>query len=598
MSKTGNRLLTKIMLIFFPLVLVFIFAISGWQYFISRNVITTAIASQLRMIALSAAAQIDGSSLRQIVQPGDYNTDAYKKIYRILESIQLSNNLEPGSVKILRRKGNFTSFIASSDKKNVIGQDFNLWFEMNSTFYRGTVENKSPYSILNRTYMSVFAPIRNAESVIVAILQIDLPVDDKLPAINKYLLPAIVSGLLFIIFGALLLWITVKPVQKNIDIVADHLRQLGSGISSPRTDHLRKYYLAEVSGSFDRLEKIIRRQTEVEENKEKIQKQTKELLRIVSAAAEGDFTVKARVTADVLGALADSFNLMVSDLSALVNDVKKAADLVTTFTVSVLGTTKDMATGAENQAHEIEQLRNVINNVAVLSGDTNNSALRAAESARITREVAERGGQIMKQSIEGMDRIKDAVLETSKRVKSLGDSSERIGEITAFIREIANRTNLLALNATIEATRAGTAGKGFSIVADEIRDLAERSSRAAGEITQLIDDIQNGTAEAVMAMEIGDHEVAEGTKMVDTAGSALKEILNAVHVSTTSAGEISRATKNQLQSTQDIVVIMDKILKIARETAEGAKKNEQDVEHLESLSKSLNSTVLKFKFSS
>jgi methyl-accepting chemotaxis protein len=235
--------------------------------------------------------------------------------------------------------------------------------------------------------------------------------------------------------------------------------------------------------------------------------------------------------------------------------------------------------------------------VAVISGNTNNSALRAADSARVTREVAERSGQIMKQSIEGMERIKDTVLETSKRVRSLGDSSERIGEITGFIREIANRTNLLALNATIEATRAGSAGKGFSIVADEIRDLAERSSRAAGEITQLIDDIQNGTAEAVMAMEIGEQEVTEGTKMVDAARSALKEILNAVNISTTSAGEISRATKNQLQSTQDIVAIMDKILTISRETAEGAKKTENEVVHLESLSKSLNSTVSKFKLS-
>jgi len=452
--------------------------------------------------------------------------------------------------------------------------------------------------MLNRIYMSAFAPIRNPESVIIAILQIDQRVDDKLPVMFDSLLPAIGGSLFFVICGALLLWLIVRPVQKNIDILADHLGQLAAGVTAPKTDYLRKDYLMEISGTFDLLDKSVRKQAEVEENKEKLQKQTKELLRIVTAAAEGDFTVKARVTADVLGALSDSFNLMVSDLSMLVKGIKKASDQVTTFTGSVLDTTKNMAQGAENQALEIEQLRNVIHNVAVVSGDTNNSALRAANSARITREVAERGGLIIKQSIEGMDRIKDAVLETSKRVKSLGDSSERIGEITAFIRDVANRTNLLALNATIEATRAGAAGKGFSIVADEIRDLAERSSRAAGEITQLIDDIQNGTAEAVMAMEIGDREVAEGTKMVDTAGSAIKEILNAVNVSTTSAGEISRATKDQLQSTRDIVVIMDKILNIARETAEGAKKNEQDVIHLESLSKVLNDAVLQFKFSS
>jgi methyl-accepting chemotaxis protein len=257
-----------------------------------------------------------------------------------------------------------------------------------------------------------------------------------------------------------------------------------------------------------------------------------------------------------------------------------------------------MASGADKQAHEIEQLNTVTQEVAVLANNTNNSALRAAESARLTREVAERGAQIVKQSIEGMERIKETVMETSRRVRSLGDSSDRIGEITTFIREIANRTNLLALNATIEATRAGAAGKGFSVIADEIRDLAVRSGRATGEITWLIDDIQNGTAEAIMAMEIGNREVSEGTKMVDTAGSALKEILSAVHVSTTSAGEISRATRHQLQSTQDIVSIMEKILKIAQQTAQGAKKTEAEITHLESLSRSLNGAVAKFKLSS
>ena len=192
----------------------------------------------------------------------------------------------------------------------------------------------------------------------------------------------------------MLLWLAVKPLQQNIDILAEQFTQLGSGVFTSRRLPLAKNYLAEIGRTTEQLEKSLHKQVEAEGNKEKLQKQTKELLRIVSAAAEGDFTVNARVTADVLGALADSFNLMVSDLSGLVKDVKKAADQVTTFTSNVLNTSKNMATGAENQAHEIEQLRNVTNDVAVLSGNTDNSALRAADSARVTREVAERSGQI------------------------------------------------------------------------------------------------------------------------------------------------------------------------------------------------------------
>jgi twitching motility protein PilJ len=394
------------------------------------------------------------------------------------------------------------------------------------------------------------------------------------------------------------LFLLMRPFQRTVDSLSAQFNQLVSGTVSSPPGPLGGAYLMEIRSVVDRLQGNVRRQAEIEENKERLKKQMKELLRIVSLAAEGDFTVNARVTADVLGALADSFNLMVSDLSALVKDVKKASDQVSQFTGSVLEATRTMASGAENQAHEIEQLNTVTQEVAVLASNTNNSASRAAESARITKEVAEKGGQIVKKSIEGMEKIKDTVMEASRRVKSLGDSSDRIGDITAFIREIANRTNLLALNATIEATRAGNAGKGFSIIADEIRDLAERSGRATGEITGLLNDIQNGTDEAIMAMQIGDREVAEGTEMVDAAGSALKEILNAVHVSTTSAGEISQATRHQLQSTQDIVSIMEKILKIAQQTAQGAKKTEEEIRHLESLSRSLNSAVAKFKLTS
>jgi twitching motility protein PilJ len=196
-----------------------------------------------------------------------------------------------------------------------------------------------------------------------------------------------------------------------------------------------------------------------------------------------------------------------------------------------------------------------------------------------------------------MHRIKETVNDTSERVKILGDNSARIGEISEFISDIASRTNLLALNATIEAARAGDAGKGFTVVADEIRNLAERSSHAASEIIKLIEDIQTGTSETVMAMELGNTEVAEGTKKVDAAGSALREILGAVDISTTSVREISKATEKQLKSSEDIVRVMEGIASIAHKTADGAKQTEIEITRLESLSKSLNNAVSKFKLS-
>ena len=196
-----------------------------------------------------------------------------------------------------------------------------------------------------------------------------------------------------------------------------------------------------------------------------------------------------------------------------------------------------------------------------------------------------------------MHRIRETVLETSRRVKLLDEYSVKVGEITDFISDISNRTNLLALNATIEAARAGEAGRGFTVVADEIRNLAERSKRAASDISKVVEDIQYGTSEAIMAMDQGNREVAEGTKMVDNAGTALKEILVAVNVSATSVEEITNAAQNQLKSNENIAIVMEKIASIAQATAKGAKKSESEIVKLEQLSKSLDDAVSKFKLS-
>jgi twitching motility protein PilJ len=321
------------------------------------------------------------------------------------------------------------------------------------------------------------------------------------------------------------------------------------------------------------------------------------LLGIVSTAAEGDFTVTAHVTADTLGALADSFNLMVSDLSNLIRDVKMSAQHVSESTQEILEKTIEMATGAGNQAKEIVNINHLAKDMAHVAKNTDNSAQMAADAAHHTKEVAQRGGGTIDDSIISMHRIRETVLETSDRVASLGESSARIGEITEFISDIANRTNLLALNASIEATRAGKAGKGFMVVADEIRNLSERSSHAADEITRLIDDIETDTSETIMAMELGNKEVAEGTKKVDGAGSALREILGAVDISTTSVAEITNATEKQLQSSEGIVKAMEGIAKIAQRTAEVANQTETEITRLQSLSNLLNNAVSKFKLS-
>ncbi len=286
---------------------------------------------------------------------------------------------------------------------------------------------------------------------------------------------------------------------------------------------------------------------------------------------------------------------MISDLSELVRDAKDAAEQVATTTAGILKNVEVMAKGAADQASQTETISNFAKDMAELITNTNQNAQRAAEAARKAKEVAEAGSQIVKKSIEGMQHIRDSVRDASKQVRTLGEHSTRIGEITDFISEVANQTNLLALNASIEAARAGEAGRGFSVVADEIRNLAERSSRSADEISKLIGDIQDGISKTMHAMDKGTLQVAEGTKMVDSAGVTLREILGSIEISTNSAVEISNATQEQTKYSKEIVQSLEHIAGIARETADGAKQSKEYATKLESLSTKLNQAVSKFR---
>ena len=597
MPGTTSLILKKIITIFFPLVIVGLLISALWDYNQANNIAQKAIDEQMIAMVSTGAIQIDGDSFDLIRNTSDFNNENYLRVVTVLEAIRSANNLEKNAVKTLRRKGNITNFVVISGNRNVINQEFNLWKEMNPTFNTGDIEVKPPYHVGDNLYVSAFAPIKNSVSEIVGLLQIDMDVGNKYPLFSEFLLVPIVISVLLIIAGVITIKLILNPLQKNINTLSDHLLKMTSGDVSAKYTGSDGHYLSEISSELVKLQAEFRNKIATDEDKNKLQRQIKELLRIVSAAAEGDFTINAQVTADTLGALADSFNLMVSDLSKLVHDVKMSAEHVARSTQGILERTTEMALGADNQAKEIEQISGLAKNMANVAENTNDSAQRAAEAARHAKDVAERGGAIVDQSIEGMHRIRETVTDTSERVKMLGDNSIRIGEISEFISDIASRTNLLALNATIEAARAGNAGKGFTVIADEIRNLAERSSHAASEITKRIEDIQTGTAETVLAMDLGNTEVAEGTKKVDAAGSALREIIGAVDISTTSVREITKATAEQLKSSEDIVRVMEGIAMIAHQTAEGAKQTETEITRLESLSKSLNDAVSKFKLS-
>lgn len=589
MEDTKKTILKKFSVPSF-LIIMIISAIVGYWLFQSQKEskqrrTTAQTAQEAVLMATALQSQVAGL----ITNP---SADQRENIRNLLNRFRNELNTNPGSIRILVKKNSVTEIIAD-DANLFTGKSFDLWQEMNAVF-RGQQSATKLLKINNQLYIGGMSGIADGNGKTAALLLLLRPVAALTWNDYQYLVLVLAGGLLIYLILLFLMSRIASGVTASITFFKTNLDRFKKGEKLLRPEG-QADYLQELYPDLKELEQELEKRNRSDESREKIQKQMTEFLRIVNAAAAGDFTVTADVTADTFGALADSFNLMISDLSDLIKDAKKAADQVADSTANILTNIEAMAQGALEQASQTENISNSAKDMAKLIEETNQSAQRAAEAARAAKEVAEKGSDIVKQSIIGMQNIRNSVREASRQVRMLGENSARIGEITDFISEIANRTNLLALNASIEAARAGEAGRGFSVVADEIRNLAERSSTSAEEISKLIDDIQTGIAKTMQAMENGNKEVAEGTKLVDSAGEALREIVGRVEVSTGSSVEISNLTQEQTRFSQEIVSSLEHIAGIAKKTATGAKQSREAAIQLEALSNNLKQAVERFR---
>ena len=588
MGKTGITIFKKVLYIALSLAFLSGISIGVWYYFNEQSTFQSAQLAELEKVSQISTLSINGNDIENIGKEGSNSEQVLKK----LQSLRSTLNLKNEAIKILRKKGSLSEIIITDKDINSFGKNFDLWNEMSSTLKTGN-SNSKIYDKNGRLFVAGFAAVKNDSAMIVGLLMIEKDINDIGPNLLLSMVTPFSIVFIFTLITLLLIYFNYRKLQNNIDTIIIYLNRLKNGETAILGDI--HSYCVELIEPLKFLEKKIATQKESAFEQEKIQSQIKDLLKYVSAAANGDFTVSAQVTADTLGALADSFNLMVSDLSELVRDVKKAATKVNTSTENILHNTNAMADGAENQAAQTEGITKSSKDMVNLLNMTNENAQRAAEAANKAKEIAERGSKIVKKSVDGMRIIRDSVQEASKQVKQLGDNSKQISEITDFIVEIANRTNLLALNASIEAARAGEAGRGFTVVADEIRNLAERSSKSAEEISELVEDIQNGINKSVEAMESGTTEVSQGTELVDKAGEILKEILGSVEISSSSIIDISKATHEQTEFSENIAKSLEEIAEITKRTAERSKQSIESVTELEFLSNTLNQTVEKFK---
>jgi len=319
------------------------------------------------------------------------------------------------------------------------------------------------------------------------------------------------------------------------------------------------------------------------------------LLDEMGSLAEGDLTVKTTVTEDITGAIADSVNYAIDELRTLVTTINETSEQVSSSAQETQTTARHLAESAQNQAQRISTATTAINQIASLMDTVSKDSAESADVAERSVKIASRGAEVVRETISGMDSIRDQIQETSKRIKRLGESSQEIGSIVELINDIAEQTNILALNAAIQAASAGEAGRGFAVVADEVQRLAERSASATKRIETLVQTIQSDTNEAVNSMEQTTAEVVAGARLAEDAGSALGDIERVSHDLSALIQNISTQARQQSTAASDISVSMNAIQEITSQTSQGASQTADSIGYLAQLASDLRRSVAHFK---
>ncbi len=331
--------------------------------------------------------------------------------------------------------------------------------------------------------------------------------------------------------------------------------------------------------------------------KESLQRRALELLIEVDPVSRGDLTIRAKVTEDEIGTVADSYNATISSLRQIVAQVQAAARQMSETTssseVSVQGLSAEALRQTEEITIALDQIQAMNNSIQAVAS----SAAQAETAVREATQTVNEGDAAMNRTVVGILAIQETVAETSEKVKRLGESSQEISKVVNLINTFADQTNLLALNASIEAARAGEEGRGFGVVADEVRALALQSAEATAEIARIVDEIQVGTNEVIAAMETGNEQVVMGTKLVDETRQSLNKITAVSSQISTLVEAIGQAAIAQSQASESVTHTMNDVAAISNKTSTEATQVSTSFKNLLTVAQELQTSAGQFKVS-
>lgn len=336
-------------------------------------------------------------------------------------------------------------------------------------------------------------------------------------------------------------------------------------------------------------------ETTQRQQKETIQQRALELLMQVDPVSQGDLTIRATVTEDEIGTIADSYNATIESLRKLVTQVQGGSHAVTEVVKEQEEFISNLATEILRQSDDINIALERIQSLALSARLVRDNAEQAEQAVQQSNRSVEEGEMAMNRTVDGILAIRETVAETAKKVKRLGESTQKISKVVNLISSFADQTNLLALNASIEAAHAGEEGRGFAVVAEEVRSLARQSAEATADIEKVVAEIQQETNEVVKAMEAGTEQVVEGTRLVEETRSSLTQITAASAQINQLVTAIAAAAAEQSETSEEITETMADVATIATETSTAVDDVSRKFRKLLKVSENLQLSVSKFK---
>ncbi|GFO69238.1 methyl-accepting chemotaxis protein [Geomonas limicola] len=325
-------------------------------------------------------------------------------------------------------------------------------------------------------------------------------------------------------------------------------------------------------------------------------KPLKEAVSVAHALSEGDLRIQVVAkSSDEVGQLMVAMAEMVTNLRLVISQTVQISNEIAEASCQLHGTSAQIAQGAESVASQTEVVATASEEMSATSSEIASNCTLAADASQNSTNAASAGARVVQETIAGMSIIAERVTQTSQTIQALGSRSQQIGEIVGTIEDIADQTNLLALNAAIEAARAGEQGRGFAVVADEVRALAERTTKATREISEMIRAIQNETAEAVKAMEDGVREVERGAVSSQRSGQALDDILSKINEVANQIHQIATAAEEQTATTCEVTTKVQQITDVVAQTATGAVATAEAAAQLSRQAQDLQGLVKRFQ---